>query len=169
MQLLCGPAPHVPPTVGLGLDQAACSACSRAGARGGARACRPNKCARFFSMTGVCRMAAIMSTRREAAGRDRWQMAVRGPSSLNASGLIVDGPSTLSGHRALRNPDVQRLAYAADGGRSPEAGHSMGGSSKSSHLRKIVGEIFDVSAIQRDDGCRIRAITMCSFASGKCV
>ena len=37
-------------------DQAASCICTRAGARGGARACSP-KCARIFSITGVTRIA----------------------------------------------------------------------------------------------------------------
>ena len=39
--------------------QAACSACPRAGARGGARACSPG-CVRIFSMTGCSRIAAMI-------------------------------------------------------------------------------------------------------------
>ena len=43
----------------LDCGQAACSAWPRAGARGGARACRP-RCVRIFSMTGASRMAAMI-------------------------------------------------------------------------------------------------------------
>ena len=58
-----------------GAAQAArCGPGSRVGALGGGCGSSPS-CMRIFSITGHARMAAMMLTRREAAGRERLQLA----------------------------------------------------------------------------------------------